>query len=292
MPTLAAKKQTNKTNSQLIRVGHSPDADDAFMFYGIKYGKIDTQGLKLVDVIEEIELLNQRALRCELEVTAISVHAYSFLSDFYDIMCCGVSMGDGYGPRLVSKKNARIKNLKGKTIAVPGRFTTAYLLLKLWGKGEGQVRFLPFDEIVPAVQSGEVDCGVVIHEGQILFEEYGLKSIVDLGTWWQEKTKLPIPLGIDVVRKDLGPKLQKKVTGILKKSILLGIHDKRKEAIEYSLKYGRGMDYDTAEEFVGMYVNKWTENLGPKGEKALREILGRAAKANLIPKVGFKIINA
>ncbi len=285
------KSKKKKTAQQLIRVGHSPDADDAFMFYGIKYGNVNTHGLKLVDVIEEIELLNQRALRCELEVTAISVHAFSFLADFYDIMSCGVSMGDGYGPRLVCRKKAKFKSLKGKVVAVPGRFTTAYLLLKLWGKGDGEIRFLPFDKIVPAVQKGEVDYGLVIHEGQILFEEYGLKSIVDLGTWWMEKTKLPVPLGIDVVRKDLGAPLQKKVTKILHSSIEYGLKN-RDKAIKYALKYGRGMDVGTADQFVGMYVNNWTRDLGPKGKKAITEVLSRAAKANLIPKVNFKIIQA
>jgi len=269
----------------VIRVGHSPDADDAFMFYGIKYGKVKTGGLKLVDVIEEIESLNQRALKAELEVTAMSLHAYAYAAQNYDIMTCGVSMGDGYGPIVVTKKTT-----KPKTIAVPGRLTTAYLLLKLWNKNWKEIQFLPFDQIIPAVKKGTVDAGLIIHEGQIRFKEFGLKKLVDLGEWWLKKTKLPIPLGIDAVRKDLGASAQKKLTRILRDSIEYALKN-RKPAIQYSMKYGRGMKTEVADQFVGMYVNDWTLDMGVKGKRAVKELLHRGAKAGLIPKVIPRFIN-
>lgn len=262
---------------KLIRVGHSPDADDAFMFYGIKRGKVPTGGLRLVDVIEDIETLNQRALRAELEVTAMSVHAYAYAAEYYDIMNCGVSMGDGYGPIVVTRKNAR-----PRSIAVPGRLTTAYLVLKLWKPSWGQILFLPFDLVIPAVQKGIADAGLIIHEGQICFEEFGLKKWIDLGAWWQEKTKLPLPLGIDAVRKDLGKTMEKKLTRILRDSIRYAL-DHRKDALKYALKFGRGMERETADRFVGMYVNDWTLDMGERGERAIRELLRRGAKAGIIP---------
>ncbi|MBI4970782.1 MAG: ABC transporter substrate-binding protein [Candidatus Omnitrophica bacterium] len=281
-------RTTDRDSRSVIRVGHSPDADDAFMFYAIKYGKVKTGGLKLVDVIEDIESLNHRAINSELEVTAMSLHAYAYAAKNYDIMTCGVSMGDGYGPVVVTKaRNSKfeIRN----SIAVPGRLTTAYLLLKLWNKNWKEIQFLPFDKIIPAVKKGTVDAGLIIHEGQIRFKEFGLTKLVDLGEWWMKKTKLPAPLGIDAVRKDLGSASQKKLTRILKDSIQYAL-EHRKPAIQYSMKYGRGMKTEIADRFVGMYVNDWTIDMGPKGKRAVRELLKRGAAAGLIPKVIPKFI--
>lgn len=272
------KRVTPKT----IRVGHSPDADDAFMFYAIKYGKVETFGLKLVDVIEEIESLNQRALRAELEVTAMSVHAYAYCSDLYNIMPCGVSMGDGYGPIVVTRGDRNKVRLK--SIAVPGRLTTAYLLLKLWQPEWAEIRFLPFDQVIPVLERGEVDAALVIHEGQIRYKELGLKKLIDLGAWWKEETRLPIPLGIDAVRKDLGKDLGKKLTQILRSSIEYALTH-RQDAISYSLNYGRGMKNEVADRFVGMYVNDWTVEMGEEGRRAIRELLRRGAREGIVPSV-------
>ena len=295
---MLSRTQSAPKKLTTIRVGHSPDADDAFMFYGIKYGKVKTHGMKLVDVIEEIESLNQRALKSELEVTAMSLHAYAYAAKNYDIMTCGVSMGDGYGPIVVAKKTLTPSPLplkgrgqgEGYSIAVPGRLTTAYLLLKLWNNNWKEIQFLPFDQIIPAVKKGSVDAGLIIHEGQIRFEEFGLKKLIDLGEWWQKKTKLPIPLGIDAVRKDLGRPLGKKLTRILRDSIQYAL-DHRKPAIQYALKYGRGMKAGIADRFVGMYVNDWTIDMGTKGQRAVRELLKRGAKAGFIPKITAKFVS-
>ncbi len=283
--------RTQHSALRTVRVGHSPDADDAFMFYAIKYGKIKTSGLKLVDVIEEIEKLNQRAINSELEVTAMSLHAYAYAAKNYDIMTCGVSMGDGYGPIVVTKKGSDPfkRGLTPFSIAVPGRLTTAYLLLKLWNKNWKEIQFLPFDKIIPAVKKGTVDAGLIIHEGQIRFEEFGLTKLVDLGEWWMKKTKLPVPLGIDAVRKDLGASAQKKLTRILRDSIQYAL-DHRKPAIQYSMKYGRGMKTEIADRFVGMYVNDWTVDMGAKGKRAVKELLKRGAKAGIVPPVAPKFI--
>ncbi|MBI4397908.1 MAG: ABC transporter substrate-binding protein [Candidatus Omnitrophica bacterium] len=260
------------------------------MFYAVKHKKINTRGLKLVDVIEEIEGLNQRALEGQLEVTAMSLHAYAYAAAHYDIMTCGVSMGDGYGPVIVAQKAFDPNSASRKTIAVPGRLTTAYLLLQLWNAEWKEIQFLPFDKIVSQVQAGRADAGLLIHEGQIQFQELGCTKIVDLGRWWKLKTKLPVPLGIDAVRRDLGPEKQKKLTRILRDSIEYALKH-RAAAVRYALKYGRGMKPQMADRFVDMYVNHWTKDMGAKGKHAVRELLRRGAEAGLIPEVKAKFIS-
>ena len=263
-----------------IRVGHSPDPDDAFMFYAIAHDKIKTDGITFSHVIEDIERLNQRAFRAELEVTAVSAFAFFQITDKYALMPCGASIGDNYGPILVSKKSVYSKDLEGKTIAVPGLNTTAYLLLKLFLPKFKEV-VIPFDKILEAVERGEVDAGLIIHEGQLTYSQLGFKKVADLGEWFFEMTKLPIPLGVDVVRKNLGRDVMRKVTKLLRVSIEYGLKN-RKEALEYALKFGRGIETGTADEFVGMYVNDYTVDMGRKGKEGLMALHKAAVDAGLV----------
>ena len=273
-----------------IRFGHSPDPDDAFMFYAIAKKKIDLQGFKIVHKVEDIESLNRRALRGELEATAVSVHAYAFLADQYAIMRSGASIGEKYGPIVVARPNsvgAGLKPapttwLKGKKIAIPGALTTANLVLRLFEKEFSYV-LVPFDKIMDHVVSGKVDAGLVIHEGQITYESKGLHKVIDLGEWWWEKTKLPLPLGVDVVRKDLGPETMRAVGQVFKESILYSLSH-RGEALSYALPFGRGISPEAGDKFVGMYVNDYTCDLGEKGENGIRELLIRGFAQGLIPK--------
>jgi 1,4-dihydroxy-6-naphthoate synthase len=270
------------TESVTIRVGHSPDSDDAFMFYALTQDRLDTGGLKFVHQLEDIETLNQRALKGELEVSAVSIHAFAHLADRYALLASGSSMGDRYGPTLVTREPKTLDDLKGKTIAVPGKLTTAYLTLQLClGKGV-PVEVMPFDQILPAVVEGQVDAGLLIHEGQLYYGERGLHKVVDLGQWWFEQTGLPLPLGGNVVRKDLGEALVSRIAGLLKASIRYAL-DHRQEALDYAMKYARGLDPALADRFVGMYVNDWTVDYGPRGREAVRTLLGRAEEAGLVP---------
>ena len=265
-----------------IRVGHSPDADDAFMFYAIAHDKIKTEGIKFSHVIEDIESLNKRAFKAELEVTAVSAFAFFECADKYALMACGASIGDNYGPVLVSKKSIYAKELKGKKIAVPGLHTTAYLTLKLF-LPEFEEVVVPFDKILDAVESGEVDAGLVIHEGQLTYGKLGFKKVVDLGEWFYEMTKLPLPLGVDVIRKSLGRDIMRKTTRILKESIVYALKH-REEALEYAMKFGRGVETATADQFVGMYVNDYTVDMGKKGKDALHFLQKAAIDAGLVKK--------
>ena len=274
--------------NQVITVGHSPDPDDAFMFYALAHDKIDTKGLHFRHQLEDIETLNRRALKGELEVTAVSIHAYSFLLDKYALLPSGCSMGDKYGPMVVAKKKLAVADLPNVTIAVPGTMTTAFLTLKLLfadiapGK---EVRFevMPFDHILGAVESGAFDAGLIIHEGQLTFQNQGLSLVVDLGVWWQEKTGLPLPLGGNVVRKDLGVETMREISRLLKLSIEYGL-EHRREALDYALKYARDMDVTLADKFVGMYVNDWTLDYGDRGRAAVRKLLDEAHAAGIIAK--------
>jgi 1,4-dihydroxy-6-naphthoate synthase len=265
-----------------INVGHSPDPDDAFMFYALAHDKIDTGDLKFVHQLQDIETLNRRALRGELEVTAISIHAYAQLLDKYALLPTGCSMGDKYGPMVVATKPMTVEQLGNVKIAVPGIMTTAFLTLKLLLKRDFLYEIVPFDEIIPAVAAGKYEAGLIIHEGQLTFQNQGLKLIVDLGVWWQNETGLPLPLGGNVVRRDLGEETIRDISRLLKESIRYSL-DHRSETLDYALQYARDMDKSLADKFVGMYVNEWTLDYGPRGREAVRRLLEEGHKAGVIP---------
>jgi 1,4-dihydroxy-6-naphthoate synthase len=265
-----------------IHVAHSPDSDDAFMFYALAAGKIDTEGLTYVHELQDIESLNQRAMRGELEVTAVSIHAYAYLSDRYALLPHGASMGDRYGPRLVARDPASRRDVKGKRIAIPGPLTSAYLALQLYEPDFVPV-FTPFDAIEDAVVNGEVDMGLLIHEGQLTFAERGLHLVADMGEWWFQETGLPLPLGGNVVRKDLGVDLIRKISRHLRDSIAYGLQH-RVGARDHAMQYARGLDRSKADTFVGMYVNDWTLDYGERGRKAVRLFLERGVEAGLVTK--------
>lgn len=264
-----------------IRVGHSPDPDDAFMFYAIARGRVPTEPFCFKDVVEDIESLNQRALKAELEVTAISAHALARVWDRYALMRCGASMGDRYGPVLVSTRPLQPGSLNGQRVAVPGELTTAALVLKLFKPGLKQV-VVPFDEIPAAVKRGAVDLGLVIHESQVTYKSEGLHKVMDLGEWWAQETEgLPLPLGVDVIRKDLGPSAMREIALILKESIAYAL-DHRDEALEYALQFARGIGRGLADRFVGMYVNGMTLDFGRRGREGLDELFRRACERGLL----------
>ena len=265
-----------------IHVAHSPDSDDAFMFYALAAGKIDTEGLTYVHELQDIESLNQRAMRGELEVTAVSIHAYAYLSERYALLPHGASMGDRYGPRLVAREPADRSDVKGKRIAIPGPLTSAYLALQLYEPDFTPV-FTPFDAIEDAVVNGEVDLGLLIHEGQLTFAERGLHLVADMGEWWFQETGLPLPLGGNVVRKDLGPTLTAKISRHLRDSIAYGLQH-RVGALDHAMQYARGLDRSKADTFVGMYVNDWTLDYGERGRQAVRLFLQRGVDAGLVTK--------
>jgi 1,4-dihydroxy-6-naphthoate synthase len=274
-------------STQLIRVGHSPDPDDAFMFHALANDKIPTGNLRFVHELQDIETLNRRALKGELEVTAVSIHAYSFLLDKYALLPTGCSMGDRYGPMVVARKPMAIGELPNVKIAVPGTLTTAFLTLKLLFESIGAANRLtfdviPFDEIIPALAAGKYDAGLIIHEGQLTFRNQGLHLVVDLGVWWQERTGLPLPLGGNVVRKDLGKPTMSEISRLIKESIRYGL-EHRREALDYALKYARDMDVSLADKFVGMYVNDWTLDYGERGRAAIRKLLDEGHRAGIIP---------
>jgi len=264
-----------------IHVAHSPDSDDAFMFYALADGRIDTEGLEYVHELQDIETLNQRAMRGELEVTAVSIHAYAYLSDRYALLPHGASMGDRYGPRLVGRAPATRADVRGKRIAIPGP-TSAYLALRLY-EPDFQPVPTPFDEIEDRVADGEVDLGLLIHEGQLTFAERGLHLIVDLGEWWFGETGLPLPLGGNVVRKDLGTELTSKISKHLRASIAYGLQH-RSMALDHAMQYARGLDRSKADTFVGMYVNDWTLDYGERGRAAVRLFLERGVAEGFISR--------
>ena len=263
-----------------IRVAHSPDSDDAFMFYALADGQIDTEGITYVHELQDIETLNGRAMRGELDVTAVSIHAYAYLSDKYALLPHGASMGDGYGPMLVSKTPMSRDDVENKRVAVPGLMTSAYLALRLYQPNFHPV-VVPFDQIDAAVQSGAVDAGLLIHEGQLTYKDEGLHLIADMGAWWLEKTGLPLPLGGNVIRKDMPPETQKKVSRHLRESIAYGL-DHRKNALDHAMRFARGLDRSKADTFVGMYVNDWTLDYGKRGREAIRLFLDEGVKSGVI----------
>ena len=264
-----------------IMVAHSPDSDDAFMFYGLASGRVAAPDLEFAHVLQDIQTLNERAFRGEYEVTAVSFHAYAYLADRYALLPHGASMGDGYGPMVVARQPWRPSDLAGKRIAIPGTLTTAALALRLWDPSLDTV-VIPFDRIMDAVLAGSVDAGLIIHEGQVTYAAQGLHKVVDLGEWWKGETGLPLPLGGNVIRKDLGPALMRRVSRLLRESIQYGLAH-RADALAHAMQYGRDLDTPLADRFVGMYVNHWTLDYGEPGRQAVRLLLRRGHERGILP---------
>jgi len=271
---------------RILTLGHSPDPDDAFMFYGLAKELIPTPGFGFEHVLQDIQTLNERATRGELDISAISIHAYAYVSDQYALLPSGASMGDGYGPMLVARQRFDREEIKRQRIAIPGKMTSAFLAMQLWLDKPGaelDLIVVPFDQIFAAVQSGAADVGLIIHEGQLTYQNLGLVLCVDLGVWWGQKNGgLPLPLGGNVIHKRFAPAVRKTVSDILTGSIQFSL-DHRAEAVQHALQYARDMGRDLADQFVGMYVNHWTLDYGEKGRESIRRFLGRAFERGLIP---------
>jgi len=271
-----------------ITLGHSPDSDDAFMFYGLAHHLVDEEGYEFEHTLRDIETLNRWALEGKLHVTAISVHGYAYVADQYAILPHGASMGDDYGPMVVAREPLSRQALKEVTIAIPGTLTSAYLALRLW-LGEFAYEVVPFDEIMERVHEGDFGAGLLIHEGQLTHGELGLQTLVDLGKWWKADTGLPLPLGVNVIRRDLGEARMRQLSRILHRSIAYGL-EHREQGLDYALSFARGMDRSLADEFVGMYVNDWTLDMGEAGKRSIRLFLERGHAAGVIahlPPVDF-----
>jgi 1,4-dihydroxy-6-naphthoate synthase len=265
-----------------ITLGHSPDPDDAFMFYALADNRLDTRGLSFRHVIQDIETLNRRAMNAELDVTAVSIHACAYVLGDYALLTSGASMGEGYGPLVISREPMSADELSRATIAVPGLMTTAYLALRLFA-GDVKTIVVPFDRIMDAVERGEVDAGLLIHEGQLTYLAGGFTKVVDLGEWWMEETSLPLPLGGNAIKKSLGAELIATVSGLLRESIEYGLAN-REVAVRHSMKYGRGMAEEMTDKFVGMYVNDYTLDYGERGRAAVKLLLERGHEAGIIPR--------
>jgi 1,4-dihydroxy-6-naphthoate synthase len=268
----------------LIRIAHSPDSDDAFMFYALTQGQLPIDGLRIEHVLSDIETLNQAAFKSVYEITAFSFHAYAHLADLYQIMPSGASFGDGYGPIVVARQPYTQKDLAGMRIAIPGELTTAHLALRLWQPAV-ETTIVPFDRILETVRDGGAEAGVVIHEGQLTYPEMGLVKVVDLGEWWKGDTGLPLPLGGNGIRRSLGEDLKLRLCGLLTESIEYGL-DHRKEALDYAVRYARGLEDDPerSDRFVGMYVNDWTRDYGEAGRRAVQLLLDRGHEAGILPR--------
>jgi len=268
------------TPQKAFRVGHSPDPDDAFMFHAMTTGAIKTEGREYEHVLLDIETLNKQAMDGTYEISAVSIHSFPEIADRYHLMNCGASMGEGYGPMIISNKEMSEEEAKSKVIAIPGLGTSAYLSLRLaWG--DVKVEVVPFDEILPKVANGEYDAGLIIHEGQLTWESEGVCLVLDLGIWWNKKTGLPLPLGGNVVRKDLGIDLCESLTKDVKNSIIHSLENPD-EALEFAKKWGRGIDDETNKEFVGMYVNKRTIDYGKDGRDAIRMFLKEGQRIGMV----------
>ncbi len=268
----------------IVRVGHSPDPDDAFMFYGLASGKVKLEGITIEHVMEDIQSLNVRAMEGELEVTAISAHAYPYVADKYWIMATGASMGEGYGPVIVSKKFKTLEELRGKKVATPGKLTTASLLFRIFTDGIESVD-IPFDQILQQIDAGAYDAGVIIHEAQVTYAQMGFNKILDFGELWAERSEnLPLPLGLDLVRKDLGADMAHRLSVGLKESIHYG-YTHQTDSVPYALRYGRGISRELGERFVKMYVSELTVDMGTKGKKALEHLFRLGAEKRIIPPV-------
>ncbi len=278
-------------DSRLLTLGHSPDPDDAFMFYALAENKIDTQGWSFEHILQDIQTLNERATRGELHISAISIHAYAHVLDKYALLPCGASMGDGYGPMLVAPDRSGLPDeprlsevrawLRTRRIAIPGTMTSAYLALRL-AIGDCETVVVPFDEIFAAVKSGRADVGLIIHEGQLTYAQEDLQLILDLGVWWKIKTGLPLPLGGNVIRKDIAPADRSVINRVLHESIRYGL-EHREAGVAHAMPLARGLDTALADQFIGMYVNELTLDYGDTGRAAIREFLGQAHAAGLIP---------
>ncbi len=273
------------TERTRLLLGHSPDPDDAFMFYGLARGLIDSGRWDFEHVLQDIQTLNERALRGELHITAISIHAYPYVADRYALTNCGSSMGDGYGPLVVTREPMEWPDLRGRRIAIPGRMTTAFLALNLLlGRDSFEHEIVPFDRILDHVAAGGADAGLVIHEGQLTYQRQRLEPVIDLGAWWKTETGLPLPLGGNVIRRDLGDENMHRIAAILQNSIRYSL-EHRSEAVAHALAYARDMGTELADQFVGMYVNDWTLDYGDIGRAAVRELLKRGHEAGLVPAV-------
>ena len=273
---------TVSTPAREITVAHSPDSDDAFMFYGLATNKVRVPGLRFSHTLCDIETLNRQAQEGVYDVTAISFHAYPYIQDHYALMSCGGSVGEGYGPMIVSTRPFTQTEVKRKKIAVPGRLTTAYLALKLFAPGV-DVEVVPFDQIIPQILEGKHEAGLIIHEGQLTYAKAGLQRVVDLGRWWQRVTGLPLALGGNAIRRSLGREMMSSVTQALRDSIQYAI-DHREEALAYAMQFARDLDTQLADKFVGMYVNERTLDYGNDGREAVRRLLDMGHKAGIIPQ--------
>jgi len=282
---MATKQAASKT--QEISLAHSPDSDDAFMFYALATRKVRTPGLKFTHVLSDIETLNQEAKKEKYDVTAVSFYASAFLQKSYVLLDCGASFGDGYGPMLVALHPMKRNELAGKRVAVAGMLTTSYLALKLYEPGIEPV-VVPFDKIADAVTAGTVDAGLLIHEGQLLYQQAGLHRVADLGQWWGEETGMPLPLGGNMIRRALGPEVGRTVAKAIRQSVTYAL-EHREDALKYALQFARDMDPELADKFVGMYVNQWTLGFGEKGRSAVRELLACGEKAGLLPAGGADV---
>jgi 1,4-dihydroxy-6-naphthoate synthase len=277
---------TDDKSPNKLLLGHSPDPDDAFMFYGLATGRVDSGRWRFEHILQDIQTLNERAMRGELHITAISIHAYPYVAGRYALTNCGSSMGDGYGPMVVARRPMDVAALKGKRIAVPGHMTTAFLALNLLlGKDSFQHEVVMFDQILAHVADGKADAGLIIHEGQLTYQNNKLHCVVDLGVWWTELTGLPLPLGGNTIRRDLGERNMHEIAGIIKDSIQYSL-DHRDEAVQHAMQYARDMNQSLADRFVGMYVNQWTLDYGDTGREAVRELLRRGHAAGLVPDPG------
>jgi 1,4-dihydroxy-6-naphthoate synthase len=280
---MAGRQTALKTEKEPreIKLAHSPDSDDAFMFYALATHKLSTPGYKFTHILSDIQSLNEAALRETYDVTAVSFAAYPSLRDKYVLLDCGASFGEGYGPIVVSSKSLKPQDLKGKRIGVPGLKTSAYLTMKLF-EPDFEAVVMPFDKIMEAVKNEMVEAGLLIHEGQLFFPQLGLHRIVDLGVWWQERTGMPLPLGGNAVRRSLGPDIGRLISRTIRDSVSYGL-EHREEALNYAMQFAREMDTELADKFVGMYVNKWTLGYGEKGKKAVRDLIERGTAAGLLP---------
>jgi 1,4-dihydroxy-6-naphthoate synthase len=267
-----------------VRIAHSPDSDDAFMFYALTQGQLDTSGLVVEHVLRDIESLNQAAFAGTYEITALSFHAYAHLADRYQLMPSGASFGDGYGPIVVCRQPRTREDLAGRVVAIPGQLTTAHLALRLWQPAV-EVRVVAFDRILEVVAAGEAEAGVVIHEGQLTYADQGLRAAVDLGAWWKGETGLPLPLGGNGIRRDVAEPLKQRLCRLLSASIAYGL-DHRREALSYATRYARGLEDDPvrSDRFVDMYVNDWTRDYGEAGRRAVQLLLDRGFAAGLLPR--------
>jgi len=282
LKTPSARSASREDGVLDLTLAHSPDSDDAFMFYALATNKVRAEGLKLTHILKDIQTLNEKATQEVYDITAVSTHAYAYLTENYVLLPSGASFGDGYGPMVVGHGPLGPEGLRGKRVAVPGKMTSAYLALLLYDR-EVETVVVPFDEILQFVSSGGADAGVVIHEGQLTYSLEGLNKLVDLGEWWQNETGLPLPLGGNAIRRALGTEVMREVARLVKESIQYAL-DHREEALVYATQFSRGLDPATADRFIAMYVNDWTLDYGERGRRAVQTLLDRGFENGILPK--------